>query len=59
MADQQYWSESTITRQQPADWLDVPSEHVVSLEHPCIVNNIDKGLKSIGGEHNVKHVGFS
>ncbi|KAK7555190.1 RNA polymerase III transcription factor IIIC subunit-domain-containing protein [Phyllosticta citricarpa] len=29
--------------------LAVPRDHVVSLEHPCIVKNIDNGLKSLGG----------
>lgn len=34
----------------------VPSERVVSIEHPCIVRNFDNGLKSLGGEPQLKHV---
>ncbi|KAK8154117.1 RNA polymerase III transcription factor IIIC subunit-domain-containing protein [Phyllosticta citribraziliensis] len=33
----------------PAPALAVPRDHVVSLEHPCIVKNIDNGLQSLGG----------
>ncbi|GAB7346978.1 hypothetical protein MBLNU459_g3133t2 [Dothideomycetes sp. NU459] len=43
-------------RQQPARWLPVATDRVVSLEHPCIVNNVDSGLKSLGGEHHIKHL---
>lgn len=34
----------------------VPSERVVSIEHPCIVRNFDDGIKSLGGEPQMKHV---
>jgi hypothetical protein len=34
----------------------VPSERVVSIEHPCIVRNFDNGVKSLGGEPQMKHV---
>ena len=33
----------------------VPSERVVSIEHPCIVRNFDNGVKSLGGEPQMKH----
>ncbi|KAF2090691.1 hypothetical protein K490DRAFT_7768, partial [Saccharata proteae CBS 121410] len=32
-----------------APWLYVPPYPVVSVEHPCIVKNIDNGIKSLGG----------
>jgi general transcription factor 3C polypeptide 5 (transcription factor C subunit 1) len=34
----------------------VPPERVVSIEHPCIVRTFDNGLKSLGGEPQLKHV---
>lgn len=34
----------------------VPQERIVSIEHPCIVKNFDNGLKSLGGEPQIKHV---
>ena len=37
--------------------LQVPSDRIVSIEHPCIVKNVDKGVKSLGGEAQVKNVG--
>ncbi|EON62941.1 hypothetical protein W97_02167 [Coniosporium apollinis CBS 100218] len=40
--------ESSVKRASP--WYNVPCEPVVSIEHPCIVRNIDNGIKSSGGE---------
>lgn len=37
----------------------VPVERIVSIEHPCIIKNFDKGFKSLGGEAQVKHVSTS
>ena len=34
----------------------VPQERVVSIEHPCIVRNFENGVKSLGGEPQMKHV---
>jgi len=36
----------------------VPELRIVSVEHPCIVKNFDKGFKSLGGEQHLKHVGY-
>lgn len=44
-------------RHQLAEWLTVSSDRVVTVEHPSIVQDIDKGLQSLGGEHHIKHVG--
>lgn len=44
---------------RPAEWLHLPPDRIVAVEHPCVVNNIDNGLKSLGGEHHIKHVGSS
>lgn len=49
---------SALDRNQAAEWLDLPQDRVISVEHPCIVKNIDNGLKSLGGPNHVKHVGF-
>lgn len=35
----------------------VPKASIVSIEHPCIINNFDNALKSLGGEAQLKHVG--
>lgn len=37
----------------------VPRERIVSLDHPCIVKNVDNGIKSLGGEHQLKMVRFT
>lgn len=39
-----------------APFYTVPQERVVSIEHPCIVRNFDNGVKSLGGEPQMKHV---
>lgn len=35
---------------------EIPAELIVSLEHPCIVRNLDNGLKSLGGEAHIVDV---
>ena len=40
----------------PAPIHDVPASRVVSVEHPSIIKNFDNGLKSLGGEAQLKHV---
>ncbi|KAK5134773.1 hypothetical protein LTR08_006148 [Meristemomyces frigidus] len=34
----------------------VPSEMIVSIEHPCVIRNFDNGFKSLGGEPQLKHI---
>ncbi|KAI7545362.1 hypothetical protein KC331_g6259 [Hortaea werneckii] len=34
----------------------VPQASIVSIEHPCIINNFDNALNSLGGEAQLKHV---
>ena len=36
--------------------LGVPQDRVVCIEHPCIIKNIDNGVKSLGGEHHLQKV---
>lgn len=42
--------------QQGAFIHNVASRRVVSIEHPAIVKNFERGLKSLGGEAQIKHV---
>ena len=44
---------------RPAEWLSVPQERIVNVEHPCLVKDFDNGLKSLGGENQIKYVGSS
>ncbi|KAL2354784.1 RNA polymerase III transcription factor IIIC subunit-domain-containing protein [Cryomyces antarcticus] len=41
------------TQPEVATWYAVPAERVVRVEHPCIIKDIDNGIKSLGGELNV------
>ncbi|KAF2865779.1 RNA polymerase III transcription factor IIIC subunit-domain-containing protein [Massariosphaeria phaeospora] len=34
---------------QPAPWLPIPARAISAVEHPCIIKNVDKGIKSLGG----------
>lgn len=52
-------SEPSSDNARPAEWLDLPQNRVIAIEHPCIVNDIHKGLKSLGGENLIKTVGLS
>lgn len=36
--------------------LDVPQDRIVCIEHPCIIKDIDNGVKSLGGEHQLQKV---
>ncbi|KAF9737255.1 hypothetical protein PMIN06_000912 [Paraphaeosphaeria minitans] len=35
--------------ERTAPWLQIPSRAVSVVEHPCLVKNIDKGIRSLGG----------
>ncbi|KAF2204448.1 hypothetical protein GQ43DRAFT_409564 [Delitschia confertaspora ATCC 74209] len=37
-------------KSKTAPWLLVPAQSVMSVEHPCIIKDVDKGIKSLGGE---------
>ncbi|KAF2841279.1 hypothetical protein M501DRAFT_1055417 [Patellaria atrata CBS 101060] len=39
-----------VENKEPPSWLSIPNEPFVSVEHPCIVHNIDNCIKSLGGE---------
>lgn len=42
----------------PAPWISVQSQSVVSIEHPYIVSNIEKGIESLGGQAKLDNVRF-
>jgi hypothetical protein len=66
LSDQEYQSVTSavithpdnmeLTDSTTAPFYIVPNERVVSIEHPCIVRNFDNGIKSLGGEPQMKHV---
>jgi hypothetical protein len=31
---------------------------IVSLEHPCFIQNVDRGIASLGGQLNISNVRF-
>jgi len=35
----------------------VPQDRIVCIEHPCIIRDVDQGVKSLGGEHHLQKVG--
>lgn len=37
-------------------WHSIPSRAMVSVEHPCIVKNIDKGLRTMGEDEDIEKV---
>lgn len=36
----------------------VANKRIICIEHPCIVRDSNRGVKSLGGEHQLKHVGY-
>ncbi|KAI9798644.1 MAG: tau 95 subunit of transcription factor TFIIIC [Piccolia ochrophora] len=43
-------------RGKDAPWFSIPARHFVSVEHPCIVNNLDKALQTLGDEQSLGRV---
>lgn len=40
-----------------APWFTVPKQPIVTVEHPFIINNVDKGLATLGGPRKLQEVG--
>lgn len=40
----------------PAPSYTVPVNRIVTIEHPAIVHNFEKGVKSLGNDSQLKHV---
>ncbi|KAK2763152.1 tau 95 subunit of transcription factor TFIIIC [Arachnomyces sp. PD_36] len=41
------------THDRSAPWYSIPSRQIVSVEHPCIVKNIDKGIETLQGDSGI------
>lgn len=39
-----------------APFLPIPQDPVICVEHPCIIKNLTRGLKSLGGEYGINKV---
>lgn len=48
----------TMASNESAELLNVPQDKIVCVEHPCLVSNVDKAIKSLGGEQQMKNVGI-
>ncbi len=44
---------------QAAPWSSVPGLAIVSVEHPFIIKNIDKGIETLGGNGSMLKVSLS
>ena len=40
-----------------APWFTVPKQPIVNVEHPFIINNVDKGLATLGSPLKLQEVG--
>jgi hypothetical protein len=43
-------------QQRSAPFLKFRNDKVVALEHPCIIQNLDRAILSCGGELNIEEV---
>lgn len=43
--------------ERTAPWYVVPPQDVVSVEHPCVVRNIDKAIDTLQGHAAISEVG--
>lgn len=39
-----------------APFIPIPQDAVVCVEHPCIIKNLDRGIRSLGGEYGINKV---
>ena len=35
---------------------EIPEDRIINIEHPCLIRDLAKGIKSMGGEPQIKHV---
>ena len=57
LADMQEVNDASQGQPGDADRVTVPQQRIVCIEHPCIIRNVDMGVKSLGGEQNLQKVG--
>lgn len=46
-------------KRKAAPTFEIPANKIVAIEHPCIWQNTDNGLKTFGQEPEFHKVGFS
>jgi len=39
-----------------APFILISQDPVICVEHPCIIRNLDRGIKSLGGEYGINKV---
>ena len=39
---------------EPAPWYTIPEQRFISVEHPCVVKNVEKGVEMIGGSKGIR-----
>jgi len=44
------------TQSQTAPWSNVPRLKIVGVEHPFIIQNIQKGIETLGGQNSIAKV---
>ena len=49
----------SLTSSSCAPWYHIPRKSIVSVEHPFIIQNIDKGVESLGGVAKLQAVSCS
>ncbi|EQL30937.1 hypothetical protein BDFG_06691 [Blastomyces dermatitidis ATCC 26199] len=42
-------SQTPHARDRTAPWYSIPAREIVTVEHPCVVKNIDKGIETLSG----------
>lgn len=42
----------------PCPWIPIPDQRIICIEHPAIIQNIDKGIATLGGEKALVKVPF-
>jgi general transcription factor 3C polypeptide 5 (transcription factor C subunit 1) len=52
-------SGSTVGPKKAPPTFTIPPESIVCVEHPCIIKNLDKGIRSMGGEVTINKVYIS
>ncbi len=56
MQDDTYAQVPRPDLQGQAPWHAIPTERLISIEHPCIIKNVNNGIKSLGGEYRLAQV---
>ncbi|KAK2794585.1 tau 95 subunit of transcription factor TFIIIC [Onygenales sp. PD_12] len=49
-------SKPRTSRDRSAPWYPIPAREIVSVEHPCVVKNIDKGIQTLDGSSGISKI---